>query len=171
MGKTRDLVRKTGDIKGIFHERMCMIKDRNCKDNLLTNCKDKVVHLTEAEEIKKRWQEYTEETRKNSLNDPDNHSEVVTHLEPDIFEFEVSCVLGSITINKAGGGDGITAQLFQILKDDAVKVLNVLTANWKTHQWPQNWKRSVFIRIPKKDNAKKNVQTTTQLLSFHMLAR
>ena len=101
MGKTRDLFKKTGDIKGIFHETMTMIKDRNGKD------------ITEASEIKKRWQEYTEETRKNSLNDPDNHSEVVTHLEPDIFEFEVSCVLGSISRNKASGGDGIPAELFK----------------------------------------------------------
>ena len=106
-------------------------------------------------------------TRKNGLNDPDNQSEVVTHLELYILEFEVTCVLGSITVSKAGRSDRITVQLFQILKDDAVKVLNALTANWKTHQWPQNCKRSVFIPIPKKDSAKKCSNYHTAALISH----
>ena len=95
--------------------------------------------LTEAEDIKKRWQEYTEELYKKDLNDPDNQDGVITHLEPDILEFEVNCTLGSITINKASGGDGIPAELFQILKDDAVKVLHSICQQiWKTQQWPQD---------------------------------
>jgi len=110
--------------------------------------------LTEAEGIKKRWQEFTELYKKD-LNDPDNHDGVITHLEPDILEFEVKWVLGSIITNKASGGDGIPAELFQILKDDAVKVLHSICEQiWKTQQWPQDWKRSVFIPIPKKDNTK-----------------
>ena len=110
--------------------------------------------LTEAEEIK-RWQEYTEELYKTDLNDPDNHDGVITHLEPDILECEVKWALGSITTNTASGGDGITVELFQILKDDAVKVLHSICQQiWKTQQWPQGWKRSVFIPIPKKGNAK-----------------
>ena len=126
--------------------------------------------LTEAEDIKKRWQEYTE-VYKKGLRDKDNHDGVVIHLEPDILECEVKWALGSITPNKASGDDGIPAELFQILKDDAVKVLYSIGQEiWKTQQWPQDWKRSVFIPVPKKDNAKK-VQTTTQLYSFHMLAR
>ena len=111
MGKTKDLFNKTGDIKEIFHASLGMIKDRNNKD------------LTEAEEIKKKWQEYTGELYKKCLNDPDNHDDVLTHLEPDILECEVKWTLGSITMNKASGGHGILAELFQILKDDAVKVL------------------------------------------------
>ena len=111
--------------------------------------------LTEAEDIKKRWQEYTEELYKNDLHDPDNHDGVITHLEPDILECEVKWALGSITTNKASGGDGIPVKLFQILKDDAVKVLcSICQQFWKTQQWPQGWKRSVFIPIPKKGNAK-----------------
>ena len=110
-----------GAIKGIFHARMGMIKDKNGKD------------LKEAEEIKKRWQEYTEELYKKALNDPDNHDDVVTHLEPDNLECEVKWALGSITTNKASGGDGIPAELFQILKDDAVKVLHSICQQiWKT---------------------------------------
>ena len=110
--------------------------------------------LTEAEGIKKRWQEFTELYKKD-LNDPDNHDGVITHLEPDILEYEVKWVLGSIITNKANGGDGIPAELFQILKDDAVKVLHSICEQiWKTQQWPQDWKRSVFIPIPKKDNTK-----------------
>ena len=111
MGKTRDHFKKIRDTKGIFHERMGTIKDRNGMD------------LTESEEVKKRWQEYTEELCKKVLNDLDNHDSVVTHLEPDILECEVKWALGSITINKASGGNGIPVELFQILKDDAVKVL------------------------------------------------
>jgi len=111
--------------------------------------------LTEAEDIKKTWQEYTEELYKKDLHDPDNHDGVITHLEPDILECRVKWALESITTNKASGGDGIPTELFQILKDDAVKVLHSLCQQiWKTQQWPQDWKRSVFIPIPKKGNAK-----------------
>ena len=132
MGKTRDMFKKTGDIKGIFHARMGMIKDRNGMDQ------------TEAEKNKKRWQEHTEELYKKCLNDPDNHDGVVTHLEQDILECEVKWVLGSITMNKANGGDGIPAELFKILKDDNVKVLHSIHQQiWNTQQWPQGWKRSV----------------------------
>ena len=119
--------------------------------------------LTEAEDIKKRWQEYTEELYKKDLHDPDNHDGVITHLEPDILECEVRWALGSITTNKASGGDGIPVELFQILKDDAVKVLHSIGQQiWKTQQWPQECKRSVFIPIPKKGNAKEcsNYRTT-----------
>ena len=113
------------------------------------------MHLTEAEDIKKRWQEYTEELYKKDLQDLDNHDGLITHLEPDILGFEVKWALGSITINKASGADGITVELFQILKDDAVKVLHSICQQiWKTQQRPQDWKRSVFIPIPKKGNAK-----------------
>ena len=112
--------------------------------------------LTEAEDIKKRWQEYTkEEIYKKDLHDLDNHDGVITHLEPDILECKVKWALGSITMNKASGGDGIPVELFQILKDDAVKMLHSICQQiWKTHWWPQDWKRSVFIPIPKKGNAK-----------------
>ena len=111
--------------------------------------------LTEAEYIKKRWQEYTEKLYKKYLHDPDNHDGVITHLEPDILECEVKWALGSITTNKASGGDGIPVELFQVLKDDAVKVLHSICQQiWKTQQWPQEWKRSVFTLIPKKGNAK-----------------
>ena len=112
MGKTRDLFKKIRDTKGIFHARMGPIKDRNCLD------------LTKAEDIKKRWQEYTEELYKKDLHDPDNHHGVITHLEPDILECEVKWALASITTSKASGGDGIPVEFFQILKDDAVKVLH-----------------------------------------------
>ena len=109
--------------------------------------------LTEAEDIKKRWQGYTELYKKH-LNDPDNHNGVITHLEPDILECEVKWALGSITMNKASGGDGISAELFQILKDDAVEVLHSICQQiWKTQQWSQDWKKSVVILIPKKSNA------------------
>ena len=111
--------------------------------------------LTEPEDIKKRWQEYTEERYKEDLHDPDNHYSVITLLEPDILECEVKWALESITMNKANGGDGIPVELFQILKDDAVKVLHSICQQiWKTQQWPQDWKRSVFIPISKKSNAK-----------------
>ena len=111
--------------------------------------------LTEAEDIKKRQQEYTEELYRKDLNDPDNHDCVITHLEPDILECEVQWALGSITMNKASGGYGIPVVLFQILKDDAVKVLHSIRQQiWKSRQWPQDWKRSVFIPIPRKCNAK-----------------
>ena len=110
--------------------------------------------LIEAEEIKKRWQEYTDLLKKD-LNDPDYHYGVITHLEPDILECKVQWALESITVNKAGGGDGIPVELFQILKDDALKVLHSICQEiWKTHQWPQDWKRSVFIPISKKGSGK-----------------
>ena len=111
--------------------------------------------ITEAQDIKKRWQEYTEELYKKDLHDPDSHDDVITNLEPDILECEAKWALGSNTTNKASGGDGIPVKLLQILKDDAVKALHSICQQiWKTQQWPQDWKRSVFISIPKKDNAK-----------------
>ena len=111
--------------------------------------------LTEAEDVKKRWQEYTEKPYKKELHDTDNHDGVITHLEPDILECEVKWALGIITMNKASVGDGIPVELFQMVKDDAVKVLHSTYHQiWKNQQWPQDWKRSVFIPIPKKGNAK-----------------
>ena len=111
--------------------------------------------LTEAEDIKKKWQEYTEEQYKKDLHDPDYHNGVITHLEPDILECKIKWALGSITMNKASGCDGIPVELFQILEDYAVKVLHSICQHiWKTQQWPQGWRRSVFIPIPKKGNAK-----------------
>ena len=131
------------DTKETFHAKMSTIEDRNGMD------------LTEAEDIKKKWQEYTEELYKNNLYDPDNHNGVITHLELDILECEVKWALGSITMNKASGGDRIPTELFQILKDDVVKLLHPICQQFlKTQQWPQDWKRSVFIPIPKKGNAK-----------------
>ena len=142
--------------KGTFHAKTGTIKDRNDMD------------LTEAEDIKKRWQEYTEELYKKDLHDPDSHDGVITHLEPDILECEVKWVLGSITTNKARGGDGIPVELFQILKDDAVKVLHSIHQQiWKTQQWPQDWKRSVFIPIPKKGIAKECSNYHTIALISH----
>ena len=127
MGKTRDLFKKIRDIKGTFHAKMGSIKDRNGMD------------LTEAEDIKKRWQEYTEELYKKHLHDQDNHDGVITHLEPDILESEVKRDLITITMNKASGGDGIPVEIVQILKDDAVKVLHSICQQiWKTLQWPQD---------------------------------
>jgi len=124
--------------------------------------------LTEAEDIKKRWQEYTEELYKKDLHDPDNHNGMITHLEPDILECEVKWALGSIITNKAIGGDGILVELFQILKDNAVKVLqSVCQQIWKTQQWPQDWKRSVFIPILKKGNAKECSNYHTIVLISH----
>ena len=126
--------------------------------------------LKEAEDTKKRWQENTE-LYKRDLHDPDNHDGVITHLEPDILECEVKWALESITTNKASGGDGILVELFQILKDDAVKVLHSICQQiWKAQQWSQDWKRSVFIPIPKKGNAKE-CSTTTQLHLSHTLAK
>ena len=145
------------DIKGIFHAKMGSIKDRNGID------------LTEAEDIKKRWQEYTEELQKKDLHDPDNHDGVIIHLQRDILECEVKWPLGSITTNKASGGDGIPVELFQILKDDAVKVLHsVCQQIWKSQQWPEDWKRSVFIPIPKKGNAKDFSNYHTIALILHV---
>ena len=125
----------------------------SCKDGL--NKDRNGMDLKEAEDIKKRWQEYTEELYKKELHNPDKHDGVITHLEPDILECEVKWALESITTNKASGGDGIPVELSQILKDDAVKVLHSICQQiWKTQQWPQDWKGSVFIPIPKKGNAK-----------------
>ena len=124
--------------------------------------------LTEAEDIEKRWQEYTEELYKKDLQDPDNHDGVSTHLEPDILECEVKWTLGSITTNKASGGDRIPVELSQILKDDAVKVLHSIGQQiWKTQQWPPGWKRSIFIPIPKKGNAKEYSNYRTIALISH----
>ena len=134
-----------------------MIKDRNGKD------------ITEAEEIRKRWQRYTEELYKKGLNDPENQDGVVTHLELGILEYEVKWVLGSIILNKASGSDGISAELSKILKYDAVKVLHsVCQQIWKTRQWPQDWKISVFIPVPRREMPK-NVQIIVLLHSLHML--
>ena len=153
MGMTRDLFKKIRDTKGTFHAKMGTIKDRNGMD------------ITKAEDIKKKWQEYTEELYKKGLNDPNNH--VITHPKPDILECKVKEALGSITTNKAGEGDGIPVELFQVLKDDAVKVLySIFQQIWKNQQWPQEWKRSVFIPTPKA--MPKNAQTTTQIDSSHM---
>ena len=152
MGKTRDLFKKIRDIKGTFHAKMSTIKDRNGMD------------LTEAEDIKKRWQEYTEELYKKDLHDPDNHDGVITHLEPDI---QVKWGLGSITTNKASGGDGIPVKLFQILKDDAVKVLHPICQQiWTTQQCPWDWKMSRFHSSPK-GNAKECSNYRTTLLISH----
>ena len=124
--------------------------------------------LTEAEDIKKRWQEYTEELYNKDLHDQDNHNGVITHLEPDILDCEVKWALGSITANKASGGDGIPVELFQILKDDVVKVLHSIYQQiWKTQQWPQDWKMSVFIPIPQKGNAKECSNYRTISLISH----
>ena len=156
MGNTRDLFKKIRATKGTFNAKIGSIKDRNGMD------------LTEAEDIKKRWQQYTEELYKKDLHDPDNHDGVITHLEPDIPECEIKWALESITTNKASGGDGISVELFQILKDDAVKVLpSICQQIRKTQQWPQDWKRSVFIPIPKKGNAKECSRYCTVALISH----
>ena len=135
MGKTRDLFKKVRDTKATFHAKMGTIKDKSAMD------------LKEAEDIKKRWQEYTEALYKKDLNDPDNHDGMITHLEPDILECEVKWALGSIPKNKASGGD---VELFQILKDDAVKGLHSISQQiWKAQQWPQGWKKISFHSNPK----------------------
>ena len=139
MGKTGDLFKKIRDTKGTFHAKMGSIKDRNGMD------------LTEEEDIKKRWQEYTELYKKD-LHEPDRHDGMITHLEPDILQCEVKWALGSITMNKTSGGDGTPVELFQILKDDAVKVLHsICQQTWKTQQWPLlSWKEKVsFHSSPK----------------------
>ena len=162
MGKTRDLFKIIRDTKGTLHAKMDTMKDRNGMD------------LTEAEDIKKRWQEYTEKLyKKKGLNDLNNHpdnDDVVIHLEPDSLKHEVKWALGRITTNKASGGDGIPAELFEILKDDAMKVLHSICQQiWKTQQWPQDWKRSVFIPIPKKRNAKECSNYCTIALISHAI--
>ena len=159
MGKTRDLFKKIRDTKGTFHAKMGSIKDRNGMD------------LTEAEDIKKTWQEYTEKVYKKDFHDPDNHNGVITHPEPGILECAVKWALESITMNKASGSDGIPVELFQILEDDAVKVLHSICQQiWNTQQWPQDWKRSVSFQSQRKAMPK-NAQTTTQLHSSHMLIK
>ena len=160
MGKTRDLFKKIRTTQTTFHAKMSTIKDRYGMD------------LSEAEKIKKRWQEYTEEItkkiNKKDLHDPDNHDGMITHLEPDILKYKVKWALGSITMNKASGGDGIPVELFQILKEDAVELLHSICLQiWKTQQWPQDWKRSVFIPIPKKGNAKNCWHCHTIVLISH----
>ena len=143
MGKTRDLFKKIRDTMGTFHAKMGTIKDRNGMD------------LTEAEDIKKRWQNIQKNYTKKDLSDLDNHDSVITYLDPDILECQVKWALGSITTNKASGGDGIPVELFQILKMMLLKCCTQYTQQiWKTQQWPQDWKRSVFTQIPKKGNAK-----------------
>ena len=159
MGKTKDLFKKIRDTKGTFHAKMGTIKNRNSMD------------LTEAADIKKRWQEYTEELYKKDLHDPDNHDGVITHLEPDILECEVKWALGSITTNKASGSDGIPVELFKILKDDAVKVLHSICQQMcKTQQWLQDGKDQFLFQSQRK-SMPKNVQTTAQTHSSHMLAK
>ena len=156
MGKIRDLFKKIRDTKGIFHAKMGSLKDRNG------------IGLTEVEDIKKMWQEYTEELHQKDLHDPENHDSVITHLEPDILESEVKWASGSITTNKVSGGDGIPGELFQILKDNAVEVLHsILQQIWKTQQWPPDWKRSVFIPVPKKCDAKECSNYCTIALISH----
>ena len=156
MGKTRDLFEKIKGNKETFHAKMGIIKDRNCID------------LRVAEDVKKKWQEYTEEIWRKDLHDLDNHGGVITHLEPDILECEVKWALGSIAMKKAGGGDGIPAELFQNVKDDALKVLHLICQQiWKTPQWPQVWKSSVFIPISKKGNVKECSNYHTIALILH----
>ena len=154
MRKAKDLFKKLKDTKGTFHAKMGTIKDRNG------------INLTEAEDIKRRQQEYTEELYKKDLQDPDNHDDVITYLQPDILESKVKWALGNTTKNKASGGDRIPDELFQVLKDDAVKVLHSICHQiWKTQQWPWDWKRSVLIPIPKKGNAKECSNHTIALIS------
>ena len=156
MGKTRDLFKKIRHTKGNFHAKMSTIKDRNC------------MGVTEAEDIKKRWQEYTEKLYKKDLNDPDNHNDVITHLKSDILECKVNWTLGSITMNKASVGDGFPVELFQNLKDDPLKVRHSICQQiWKTQQWPQHWTRSVFFPISKKGNAKECSDYRTTALISH----
>ena len=156
MGKTREPFKKIRETKRTFHAKMGSIKDKNGMD------------LTEAEDIKKRWQEYIEQLYKKDLHDPDNHNGVITHREPDTLECEVKWALESITMNKASGDDGIPVELFQILKEDAATVLHSICQQiWKTQPWPQDWKRSLFIPIPKKGNAKECSNYRTIALISH----
>ena len=159
MGKTRDLFKKIRDTKGTFYAKMGSIKDRNGTD------------LTEAEDVKKRWQEYTEELYKKDLHDPDNHDGVITHLEPDILECEVKWALGSIITNKASGGDGIPVELFQILKDDAVKVLHSICSKFGKLSSGHRTGKGQFSFQSQRKAMLKNAQTTTQLHSSHMLVK
>ena len=158
MGKTGDIFKKIRDTKGTFRTNMASIKDRNGMD------------LTEAENIKKMWQEYTEELYKKDLHFPESDDGMITHQESNILECEVKRALGRITMNKPSGDDGIPVELFQILKDDAVKVLHSSQQFWKTQQWPQDWKRAVSLPVPKKGMTN-CVQTTAQLHSSHRLIK
>ena len=161
MGKTRYLFKKIRATKGTFHAKIGTIKDRNGMD------------LTEAEDVKKRWQKYTEELYKKALHDLDHHDGVITHLEPDILE--VKWALESTTTNKASGGDRIPVELFQVLKHDAVKVLySICQQIWKTHPWPQDWWpvfKGQFSLQSQRNTMAKNAQTTTQLHSSHTLVK
>ena len=159
MGKTRDLFKKIGDTKRTFHAKMGTIKDRNGMD------------LTEAEDIKKRWQEYTEELYKKDLHDPDNHAGVITHLKPDILECEVKWALESITTNKASGGDGIPVELFQIPKDDAVKCCTQYASKFGKLSSGHRTGKGQFSFQAQRKAMPKNVQTTTQLHSSHTLVK
>ena len=156
MRKTRDLFKKIRDTKETFHAKMGSIKDRNSMD------------LMEAKDVKKRWQGYTEELYKKDLHDPDNHDGVIAHLEPDTLECEVKRTLGSITMNKTSGGDRIPVELFQTLKDDAVKVLHsVCQQIWKTQQWPQDWKNVSFHSIPKERKCQRMFKLPQNALISH----
>ena len=158
MGKTRDLLKKIRDTKRTFKAKIGIIKDRN------------EMNLTEAEDIRKRWQEYTEELYRKDLHNPDNHDGMITpiHLERDILECEVNWALESITTNKASVGDGILVKLFQILKDDAVKEMHSICQQiWKTQHWPYDWKRSAFFPVTKKVNAKECSNYHTIALISH----
>ena len=160
LGKTIDLFKKIRDTKGTFHAKMGTIKNRNHVD------------LTEAEDIKKTWQEYTEQLYRKDLHNPDNYDSVITHLEPDIPEWEVKCALGSITMNKARGGDRIPVQLFQILKDDVWQMLHSICHQiWKTQQWPQDRKKDHFSFQSQRRAMQKGVQTTAQFHSSHRLVK
>ena len=159
MGKTRDLFKKIRDTEGTFHAKVETIKDRNDMD------------LTEAEDIKNRWQEYTEELYKKDLHDPDNQDGVITLLEPDILECKIKWALGSITTNKASGGDGIPVELFQILKDDAVKVLHSICQQFGKLSSDLRTGKGQFSFQPQRKAKTKNVQFTSQLHSSHMLAK
>ena len=159
MGKTRDLFKKSRDTKGTFHAKMGSIKDRNDMD------------LTEAEDIKNSWQEYTEGLYKKDLHDQDNHDGVITHLEPDILECEVKWVLRSITTNNASGGDGIPVELFQILKDDAVKVLHSDASKFGNLSSGHRTGKGQFSFQSQRKAMPKNAQTTAQLHSSHMLGK
>ena len=159
MGKARHLSGIFSNTKGTFHAKMGMVKDRSGMEQ------------TEAEDIKKRWQQCTEELYKKDLHDPDNHNGVITHLEPDILECEVKWALESIATNKASGCDGIPVELFQVLKDDVVKVLHAICQQiWKTQQWPQATGQGQFSFQSQRKTMSKNAQTTAQLHSSHMLA-
>ena len=159
MGKTRDLFKKIRDTKGTFHVKMGLIKDRSGMD------------LTEAEDIKKRWQEYTEQLYKKDPHDPDNHNDVITHLQPDSLECKVKWALGSITMNKASGGDGIPVELFQILKDDAVKVLHSICSKFGRLSSGHRTGKGQFSFQSQRKAMPKNAQTTAQLHLSHMLVK